>query len=64
MSLSIPITPSTEFFSSPYHREILKGTRLLDVGQGGGQVLELQIHRLLGRLGVLDSLDLEGFNSL
>jgi DNA-binding transcriptional ArsR family regulator len=47
-----------------YHSEVLEGTGLLDVLERGSQILQFQIHSLLGRLGVLDSLHLERINGL
>lgn len=47
-----------------YDSEVLKGTSLLDVLQSGSEILELEINSLLGGLGVLDGLNLEGVNGL
>lgn len=44
--------------------EVLEGTGLLDVLEGSGEILELQVDGLLGGLGVLDSLNLKGINGL
>lgn len=47
-----------------YDGEVLEGSGLLNVLQGGGEVLELQVDGLLGSLGILDGLGLEGLNGL
>lgn len=47
-----------------YNGEVLEGSGLLDVLEGSGEVLELEVDGLLGGLGVLDSLGLEGVNGL
>lgn len=47
-----------------YDGELLKGTGVLNVLEGGGEVLELEVDGLLGGLGVLDGLDLEGVDGL
>lgn len=47
-----------------YDSEILEGAGGLDVGQGLLEVLELKVDLVLGGLGVLDGLDLEGLNGL
>lgn len=50
--------------SVTYHCELLERPGSLDVLQGSLEVLELQVDLLLGGLGVLDSLDLEGVDGL
>lgn len=47
-----------------YDSEVLEWSGLLDVLEGGGEVLELEVNGLLGGLGVLDGLGLEGVNGL
>lgn len=47
-----------------YDSEILEGSGSLNVLQGSGKVLELQVDGLLGSLGVLDGLGLEGIDGL
>lgn len=44
--------------------KLLEWSGLLNVLEGGSKILQLQIHGLLGGLGVLDGLDLEGVNGL
>lgn len=44
--------------------KLLEWSGLLNVLEGGGKILQLQVHGLLGGLGVLDGLDLEGVNGL
>jgi hypothetical protein len=44
--------------------ELVEGTGLLDVAQGLLKILELEINLLLGGLGVLNGLDLEGLDGL
>ncbi|KAI6753107.1 hypothetical protein HG531_005276 [Fusarium graminearum] len=44
--------------------EVLEWSGLLDVLQGSGEVLELEVDGLLGGLGVLDGLSLEGIDGL
>lgn len=47
-----------------YHSEFVERPRGLDVGEGGLEVLELEVDLLLGGLGVADGLDLEGVDGL
>jgi hypothetical protein len=47
-----------------YNSEVLEWPGLLDVLQGSSQVLELQVDSLLGSLGVLEGLNLEGIDGL
>jgi hypothetical protein len=47
-----------------YNSEVLERPGGLDVLEGGGEVLELEVDGLLGGLGVLDGLDLEGVDGL
>ena len=47
-----------------YDSEVLERPGLLNVLQGGGEVLELEVDGLLGGLGILDGLDLEGVDGL
>lgn len=49
---------------STYDSEILEWASLLDILQRLLQVLELQIHSILGSLSILDSLSLKGLNGL
>lgn len=49
---------------STYDSEVLEGSGGLNVLQGSGKVLELQVDGLLGSLGVLDGLGLEGIDGL
>lgn len=46
------------------HSDLVEGSGGLDVLEGGLKVLELEVDLLLGGLGVLDGLDLEGVNGL
>ena len=55
-------TPQNSRFT--YHGEFVKRPGLLNVLQRGGEVLELEVDGLLGGLGVLDGLDLEGVDGL
>ena len=50
--------------SDTYDSEVLEWSGLLNVLKGGGKVLELQVDGLLGSLGVLDGLGLEGIDGL
>lgn len=56
--LSLASAPDT------YDGELLEAPGLLDVLEGLVQVLQLEVDLLLGRLGVLDSLGLEGLDGL
>lgn len=47
-----------------YHSEFVERPRGLDVGEGGLEVLELEVDLLLGGLGVADGLDLKGVDGL
>ena len=47
-----------------YHRELVKRSRRLNIGQSLLQILELQIDLLLGSLGIVDGLDLKRINGL
>lgn len=47
-----------------YDSEVLEGTGLLNVLQGGSEILQLKINSLLGSLGILDGLNLKGVNGL
>ncbi|KAI6775732.1 hypothetical protein HG530_002490 [Fusarium avenaceum] len=47
-----------------YDSEVLEWSGLLDVLEGSGKVLELEVDGLLGGLGVLDGLSLESIDSL
>lgn len=49
---------------STYHSQLLERSGGLDVLEGGSQVLQLEVDLLLGGLGVLDGLDLEGVDGL
>lgn len=50
--------------SNLVHSKVLEGTGLLDVLEGSSEILQLKVYGLLGGLGVLDSLDLEGVDGL
>lgn len=50
--------------SSTYHSELVKRSGLLDVLQRLREVLQLEVDLLLGGLGILDGLDLEGLDGL
>ena len=50
--------------SSTYHSELVERPGLLDVLQRLRQVLQLEVDLLLGSLGILDGLDLEGLDGL
>lgn len=47
-----------------YHSEVLERPSLLNVLQGRSKILELEVDGLLGSLGILDSLSLEGVDGL
>jgi hypothetical protein len=47
-----------------YHSQLVEGSCGLDVLEGGGEVLELEVDLLLGGLGILDGLNLEGVDGL
>jgi hypothetical protein len=50
--------------SSTYHSELVERPGLLDVLQRLREVLQLEVDLLLGSLGILDGLDLEGLDGL
>lgn len=58
------IPTSWSVADNTYDSEVLEGTGSLDVLQGLLQVLQLGLNLTLGSLGVLNSLGLEGINSL
>lgn len=58
------VGPSPATPINTYDRELLEASRILDVGEGLVQVLQLEVDLLLGRLGVLDGLGLEGVDGL
>lgn len=61
---TLPIDRRAQNRGCTYNSEVLERPGRLNVLQGRGEVLELQVDGLLGSLGILDGLHLEGVDGL